>query len=266
MRKSSAAIAARDIAAAVKSYSLVGMLGWQDIRQRYRRSAIGPFWLTISMGVLIGSIGIVFGKIFQSPLSEFLPFLTVGIVLWSFITSVVTEGCAGFIASEGIIKQLPIPMFVHILRMLWRNLLIFAHNIVIFPLVLLAVGRPLSWLAMLSLVGLAVTVINLAWLSTILSVVCARYRDLSQIVANAIQVMFYITPIMWMPTQLPSDTGHYLLNFNPAYHLVELVRAPLLGDFPTPLNWEVSIASAVAGWTAVLLVFGRFKRRIPYWL
>lgn len=266
MRKSSAAIATRDIAAAIKCYSLVGMLGWQDIRQRYRRSAIGPFWLTISMGVLIGSIGIVFGRIFQSPMDEFLPFLTVGIVLWSFITSVITEGCAGFIVSEGIIKQLPIPMFVHILRMLWRNLLIFAHNIVIFPLVLFAVGRPLSWLALLSLLGLVLTIINLAWLSTVLSVVCARYRDLSQIVTNAVQVMFYLTPIMWMPKQLPPDAGLYLLNFNPTYHLVELVRAPLLGDVPTAVNWGVSIALAIAGWTAVLLLYGRYKWRIPYWL
>jgi len=128
MCKSSILIALSDIAMATRRYFLVGMLGWQDVRQHYRRSALGPFWLTIAMGVMIGSIGVVFGQIFNSPMSEFLPFLAAGMIFWGFISSVITEGCTGFIAAEGIIKQLPIPLFVHILRVIWRNLLILAHN------------------------------------------------------------------------------------------------------------------------------------------
>lgn len=266
MARSSAVIATLDIVAAFERYSLVGMLGWQDIRQRYRRSAIGPFWLTISMGVMIGSIGLVFGQIFQSPMREFLPFLTAGIVLWSFIATVATEACTGFIASEGIIKQLPIPMFLHILRMLWRNILILAHNILIFPIVVVSVGKPLSWLVLLSIPGFVLTIINLAWMSTILSVICARYRDLPQIVMSAVQVMFYLTPVMWMPKFLPRDAGTYLLDFNPAYHFLEVIRAPLLGEMPANLSWAVSIVLAILGWILALLLYGRYKRRVPYWL
>jgi lipopolysaccharide transport system permease protein len=65
MRNDSVSIALSDIIAATRRYALVGMLGWQDVRQRYRRSALGPFWLTISMGVMIGTIGVVFGQIFK---------------------------------------------------------------------------------------------------------------------------------------------------------------------------------------------------------
>src|SRR5690606_38293826 len=101
----------KDISAAIREYSLVGMLGWQDVRQRYRRSVLGPFWLTISMGIMIFTIGVVFGHIFKTPMQEFLPFLAIGLILWGFISSVITEGCMGFIAAEGIIKQLPIPLF-----------------------------------------------------------------------------------------------------------------------------------------------------------
>jgi len=144
MNKGSFQVASRDIAGAIRHYPLAGMLGWQDVRQRYRRSALGPFWLTISMGVMIGTIGVVFGSIFHSPMAEFLPFLATGLILWGFLSAVVTEGCMGFIGAEGIIKQLPIPLFVHILRMIWRNMIIFAHNIVILPIVFLAVGKPLS--------------------------------------------------------------------------------------------------------------------------
>ncbi|MCW1776911.1 ABC transporter permease [Pantoea ananatis] len=125
------AIAVSDIASALKKYQLAGLLGWQDVRQRYRRSALGPFWLTISMAVMIATIGIVFSQILKTPLQEFLPFLAVGLIVWGFISTVVNEGCGAFISSETIIKQLPIPLFVHVMRLVWRNLIILAHNIVI---------------------------------------------------------------------------------------------------------------------------------------
>lgn len=266
MQKSIAIIALSDISAAIRRHALVGMLGWQDVRQRYRRSALGPFWLTISMGMTIGTIGVVFGQIFNSPIDEFLPFLASGMILWSLIASIITEGCNGFITAEGIIKQLPLPLFVHILRVVWRNILILAHNLLIFPLVLLAVGKPLHWIALLSIPGLMLTLLNLTWMALLLGVLCARYRDLPQIVASALQIVFYLTPIMWMPTLLPARAAMYLLDLNPAYHLLELIRMPLLGKAPSTSNWLVALTLAVLGWSIALAVFGRYKRRIAYWL
>jgi ABC-type polysaccharide/polyol phosphate export permease len=266
MRKSSTVSAVSDITAATRRYSLVGMLGWQDVRQRYRRSALGPLWLTISMGVMIGTIGIVFGTIFKSPMKEFLPFIAIGIILWGFISTVITEGCQGFIAAEGIIKPLPSPLFVHILRMMWRNILILGHNVVIFPIILIAVGKPLHITAFLAIPGFLLLLANLTWIALILSVVCARYRDLAQIVTSALQVVFYVTPIMWMPKNLPKEASLYLLDINPVYHLLEIVRAPLLGDMPYAINWEVSLALAIVGWAVAIAVYDRYKRRIAYWL
>lgn len=259
-------IAVRDIAAAMGRGSLVRMLGWQDVRQRYRRSALGPFWLTISMGVMIGTIGIVFGQIFKTPMREFLPFLAAGMILWSFFSAVVIEGCTGFIAAEAIIKQLPIPLFVHILRMIWRNVIILGHNIVILPLVYLAVGRPVGFEALLAIPGLAVALLNLGWIALLLGVLCARYRDLPQIVASALQVIFYLTPIMWMPDHLPQRASMYLLDLNPVYHVLAVVRSPLLGVMPTALNWYASVGMAVVGWILAILMYGRYKRRIAFWL
>jgi len=253
-----------DIVSAIKRMPLVGTLGWQDVRARYRRSALGPFWITLSMGVMIGTIGIVFGQIFQSPMQEFLPFLTIGMVLWTFIATVVTEGATGFISAEGIIKQLPIPLFVHIMRMIWRNLLIFFHNLVIFPIVLLVVGKPIGWIALLSIPGLALNILNLGWIVLLLAIICARYRDLPQMVASVLQVVFYLTPVMWLPSLLRSRM--YLLDSNPFYHLLEITRGPLLGQTPSATNWLVAVVMAVVGWIVALLVFGRYRRRIAYWL
>jgi len=256
----------RDIIAALKNYNLAGVLGWQDIRQRYRRSSLGPFWLTISMGVLIGALGVVFGSLFDSPMNEFLPFLTLGFIFWGLISTTLNEACTGFIMAEAMIKQISLPLFTHILRVLWRNLIIFAHNIVIFPLVLLLFWLPLPATALLSIAGLVLLMINLSWMALLLGVFCTRYRDIPQIVSNLLQVIFYLTPIIWMPRLLPKRASILLLDANPFFHLIEIVRAPLLGSLPSALDWQVSIILAVAGWLVTFLFYGRFRSRIAYWL
>lgn len=256
----------RDIFAALKGYDLAGVLGLQDIRQRYRRSSLGPFWLSISMGVLIGALGLVFGTIFDTPMKEFLPFLTVGLILWTFISTTLNEGCTGFTAAEAMIKQINMPLFTHILRVLWRNLIIFVHNLIIFPLVLLVFWEPLPAMAILAIVGLVLLMINLSWMALLLGVFCTRYRDVPQIIASLLQVSFYLTPIIWMPQLLPERASILLLNTNPFFHLIEIVRAPLLGTLPSALNWQVSIIFALAGWVFTVLFYGRFRSRIAYWL
>ncbi len=255
-----------DIIATFKDLTLVGMLGWLDVRHRYKRSAVGPFWLTASMGIMIATMGVVFGKIFHTPLKEFLPFLAVGIVLWGFISTAMTEACAGFALSSHLVKQLPLPLFLYIARVLWRNMLVLAHNIVIFPVVLLCVGTMPSWTMFLSIPGFLLFIINLAWISLILGILCARYRDLVQLINSSMQIIFYATPIMWMPNNLSQGMGAYLINLNPLYHLISIVRSPLLGQLPTATNWIASFVMAILGWIITLMIFGRCKNRIAYWL
>ncbi len=255
-----------DIVAGVQQFSLIMMLGWQDIRQRYRRSVLGPFWLTLSMGIMIGTIGVVFSQILSSPIDEFIPFLSAGLILWGLVSSIVTEACTAFIYSEGVIKQLPLPLSVHMFRMIWRNIIIFGHNIVILPLVFLVVGKPFSLVALLSIPGFLLAVINLGWISFLLGIICTRYRDFPQIIGSVLQIVFYLTPIIWMPNLLPKRAGLYLLDSNPAFHLLEIVRAPLLGHMPTALNWGVASFFGVAGWLVAIMFYNRYKHRIAYWL
>jgi len=258
--------AVRDVAKAIGRADLAGMLGWQDVKQRYRRSKLGPFWLTISMGVLIGALGFVFGRIFNSPLHEFLPFLAAGIILWTYISTVINEGCTAFINSDAVIKQLPLPMFLHIMRVIWRNLVILAHNIVIIPVLFLVFLRPLELVALLAIPGLILTTLTLAWVALLAGVLCTRYRDLSQMVASVLQITFYVTPIIWMPSMLSGRREFIFLDINPFYHLIEVVRAPILGVAPTLTNWLVSIGISLVGWLITLAVYGKYRSRISYWL
>jgi ABC-type polysaccharide/polyol phosphate export permease len=255
-----------DFVAAYRRRGLAGMLGWQDVKQRYRRSKIGPFWLTISMGVTVATIGIVFGSIFGSPMREYLPFLACGLILWGFISSTLTDGCHGFIGADAVIKQLPIPLATHVLRVMWRNIIMLAHNIVILPIVFLVFLKPASWTIFLVVPGLLLLFANLAWVCLILATVCARYRDIPQIISSVLQVCFYVTPIMWMPSQMKHPTAAAFMELNPIFHLLEIVRAPILGTLPTLTNWGVALGLASVGWIATLAFFGRYKNRVAYWL
>lgn len=255
-----------DISEAIRNYQLATLLGWKDVAQRYRRSSVGPFWLTINMGVLIGALGVVFGTIFHSPMSEFLPFICVGLIMWGYYTQLVNEGCLSFISNSDTMLQLPIPFFTYILRTWWRNTIILLHNIIIFPIVLLIFGKFVSIHALLVLPGMIIVSLNFLWVMLLLAILCTRYRDLTLIVQNIMQVGLYVTPIMWMPSRLPTDNARLLLDFNPFYHLISIIRDPLLGGTGSVLNWSVAIIMAVAGWIFTLLFLNRFRSRITYWL
>lgn len=255
-----------DIKRATVGIGLPLYLAKADIRQRYRRSSLGPFWITISTGVMIACIGIIFGSLFKSPMSEFLPFLSAGLIIWGFISSTVTEATTVFAAAEPIIKQLPIPLTTHVYRMIFRNLYIFFHNILIFPIVLLCIHRPINWEIIWFIPGLFLVILNLTWISIVLGVVCSRFRDLTQIVASILQIFFYITPIIWMPNLLPARTSVMLLDPNPFYHLLAIVREPLMGSSPTALNFALSALFAILGWIFAIVFFNKYRSRIAYWL
>lgn len=255
-----------DIGAALEKHHLATTFSWQDVAQRYRRSRVGVFWLTINMGVLIGALGFVFGTLFRSPMEEFLPYICVSLIIWSFISTAINEGCTAFISAEGIILQVRMPLFTHVLRTLYRNAIILGHNILIYPVVLLAVGRVPTWDVFLAVPGFIILSLNLLWIMLILGLLCARYRDMTQVMQNLLQVIMYLTPVMWMPRTLPEGISRLLLDLNPFYHLISVVRDPLLGQLPSVASWTACIAFAIVGWTVALLLFDRYRHRIPYWL
>lgn len=246
---------------------IAGMLAWQDIRQSYRRSAVGPFWLTIGMAVQIVTMGLVFGLIFKTEMSEYLPFLATSIILWGLISTTINEGCMTFISAEAIIKQLRVPHFQHVLRVVWRNLVTAGHNAVILPLVFLFFLVVPKWSLLAVLPGLVVLILNLSWAVWLLGMMSARYRDMPPIIASVITIAFYVTPIMWYPKLISNDSlAHLLLGLNPLYHWVQLVRLPILGQWPTLENWSLALLSAGIGWAITLLAFKKYKNMIAYWV
>lgn len=255
-----------DIKSSSLKISLALMLGWNDVKQRYRRSNVGPFWLTISMGVMIATIGLVFGRLFNNPMREFLPYLSCGIILWGFLSTVINDSCFAFINEERVIKQLSLPFTLYIFRVIWRNTIIFCHNIVILPIVYLIVGKGINLNILYIFPSFVLIILNLTWISIILSIICVRFRDLPQIINSILQILYFITPIIWMPNSIQKKVDISIVEYNPVYHLIEILRAPLLGSQAPLASYIIISIICLLGWCVTMITLGTFKRRIAYWL
>ncbi|MFM1787156.1 MAG: hypothetical protein RL228_1106 [Actinomycetota bacterium] len=243
------------------------VLAVSDVNQAYRRSALGPFWLTIGMAVQILTMGSVFGLIFKTELTEFLPFLATSIIFWGLISSSINDGCMTFINSEAIIKQLDLPHYQFVVRTVLRNLATSAHNLVILPLVFIYFWKFPGWSLSAFLPGLILLVLNITWVVWLLGIISARFRDMPPIVASLMTIAFYVTPVMWYPKLIENNAlAHWLLGLNPIYHWLQIVRLPILGQWPTFENWGLALLSAVIGWAVTLTVLKRYRKMIAYWV
>lgn len=165
-------------------------LGWQDIKQRYRRSTLGPIWITIATGVMAVALGLLYSVLFKIPLADFLPHVTVGLIIWNFIQGCIKEGAEVFIDNEGLIKQLPSALSVHVYRLVWKQTLFLAHNLVIWVILMLIFPRPLGWDILLILPGFALLVVNGVWVTMFFGIVATRYRDVAPLLESGAQLLF----------------------------------------------------------------------------
>jgi ABC-type polysaccharide/polyol phosphate export permease len=262
--RSQAARACEDLQLGAMSWSLWGMLGWHDIRKRYRRSVLGPFWLTLSMAVLVASLGFIYGSLFNFHLSDYLPFLALGLAIWNFVAAILNEGCHSFLEFESLIKHVRMPLSVHALRVVWRNLIILAHNAVIFVVMALWLGLWPGFGLLEAMLGVVLLVVNAVWIALLLGIACARFRDIQPITGSVVQLLFFITPVMWKPELMAER--QLLITLNPIYYLMEVVRGPLLGETLPFSTWAGALLITALGWSLTFAVYVRFRKRIAYWL
>lgn len=259
------ALAWRDLQRGFGDWRTWLLLGWNDIRQRYQRSRVGQFWITVSMLVNIAALGVVYSYLFRMSIREYLPSLAIGIIVWALISAMVTEACTVFTSGESYLRQVPMAKSIFVHRMLVRNLITFAHNIVIAPLLYLAFGIGPGWRILLVPIGVAIVTVNGFWLGLLLGSLCARFRDLPQIVASFMQIAFFVTPVMWKPHQLPPKLS-WVVDLNPFAALLALVREPLLGGVPDRSAYIIGFAVTAIGFIVTIPFFARFRGRIIYWL
>ena len=259
------ATARADLIDGIYAFRIWTRLGWQEVKRRYRRTFFGPFWATLSIGAFIGGMAFIWAPLFKTDVSSYLPFLSAGMVAWSFATALISEGCGTYTGGTSIITQLNFPYTVLNFAVVWRNIIVFCHNVLIVVLVVIALKVRISWQTLLLLPGIIIVALNGAWMTILLGMVSARFRDVPPLVGNVIQILMFVTPIFWFSSQL-GPGAQPIITYNFMFHLIEVMRAPMLGTAPSVLSYGFTIAGLVIGWLVTFDLYARFRRRIPFWL
>jgi ABC-type polysaccharide/polyol phosphate export permease len=261
---SRATVAWRDIAAGFSRRWMWVTLALQDMKLRYRGSTLGPFWVTLSTLVMILAMGLIYPRLFHINVSSYLPYLAIGLMVWQLIGGIVSEGCDTFVKEEGVIRQVPIPFSIHAYRCVCRNFLVFAHTIIIIPIGWVIFHIPIDWRAAEVLLALPILAINGFWVSMLLGMVSARFRDVPPIVANLLQTAFFLTPVFWHVDALGDWKA--LATLSPLFAAIDVVRAPLLGVPVSEYSWPILLVWTIIGAGVTFAVFARFRMRIAYWI
>jgi lipopolysaccharide transport system permease protein len=258
------ALALADILAGLRGYELWTTIGWHDIRQRYRRSVVGPFWITISMAAMIVGLSYLYSGLFDQKFFEYITYVALGIITFTLISTLINESADVFISSQRIILQTKVAFSVYVYRMIWRNLLFFGHNFIIYCLLVLFGFVSINATALLAVFGLAFIAFNGVWIALVLGPLSARFRDVPPIMTSLTQLAFFLTPVFWRPEQMRGRQVLVLLN--PFYYMVEMVRKPLMGEVPSLEMWLMSIGMCIVGTIIGVVFFARYRRRIAYWV
>ena len=259
------AFAVRDLAGGLRHFRLACLLGWLDIRLRYRGSLLGPFWLTLSTAIMVTSLGWLYAVLFKMDIHEYLPFIAVSLVLWSsFFAQIVAEACLCFTQAEAMIRSMRMPYTVHALRTVVRNLLVLAHNIIVVFVVFLVFRVWPGWHALIAVPGFALWMVDGAAACLLLGAICARFRDIAPIVGSIMQIAFFLTPIIWKPELV--GTNAVYLPLNPFFCLLEIVRQPLLGASPSAIIGAAALGYSVLLVACAWFAFMHARARIAFWV
>lgn len=255
-----------DLRGGFHEWRIWGRLGWQEVKRRYRRTLLGPFWATASLGMFIGGMVFIWAPLFRTNVTSYLPFLAAGMVAWSLVSALVSEGCTTYANGGNVITQMNFPYSILNYVAVWRNIIVFFHNVLLVVLidVVLKINVGFVHIVLLA-VGLFIVAVNGAWMTVVLGIIGARYRDVPPLVANVMQVLMFITPVFWNMSQLPA-TAHFYLKLNYFLHLIEIMRAPMMGQVPAFSSYAVTILGAAIGWLFAFVLLAHFRRRIAYWL
>jgi ABC-type polysaccharide/polyol phosphate export permease len=260
--------AAEDIVGGARRWELWGRLGWLEVKRRYRRTTLGPFWSSFTLLIFVIVMGSVGSGLLSRDSSEYLPFLVAGLVIWTMVSTIINESGSALTSGAQLIRQMNFEYSVLAYALVWRNFVGFLHNMVVY-LVIMIIYMPqalLSWRLLLAVPGLALLMVNGVWIALVIGTLTARFRDVQQIVQSIVQVAMFVTPLFWSPDSLSGPRRIIFVGLNPLYHLLEIVRDPLLGR-PPNLNSYIAVAIiTMAGWALAFVVYGQFRKRIAYWL
>ncbi|WP_461369254.1 ABC transporter permease [Candidatus Darwinibacter acetoxidans] len=253
-----------DFAKDAGDWRLWSKFGWHDLLSRYRRSWIGPLWLMFTAIIFISALSLVYSSLFNMPLATYVPFVAIGVACWGYISAVCSEGVGVFVEAEPYIRNVRGKLFIYVLRVVWRNVLVFLHYFLVAFVVVVILGNPSVRLLPLATFGLFLLLIQALWVVPLLGVLGTRFRDFQPIIANVLTVGLFVTPVFWFPSSL--GARRWIADINPLSGLITIVRDPLLGSAPSPITYLYVAVLTFVGFCLAIIFYTRYHKRLIYWL
>lgn len=255
-----------DLRASLELRSLWLALAWEDLTQRYRRAALGVSWVAIQFLLMLVIFVLVFGR--SSPARsefEYTIYLATGLMSFTFISTMVSRGAGIFATNGGWIKSSSMPLSVlaysNVANAFFEMLIL---SIVVAPLILIQ-GVPGLEQLLLVVIALVFYALNGVWCGLLFGSLGAWFSDLQQLIPAIMRIAFFATPVFW-DYEVVEGRRMLLAHYNPFTHFVEIIRQPLMHNYPSATNWLVVIGISVGGWLLALVVFSWSKRRLAAWV
>ena len=262
---SAAAAGFEELMGGARNWRVWHLLGLNELRRRYARSRFGQLWLTLSTAAMIGVLSVVWSLLWNQPMRELMPFIGIGLIMWSFLAQVLTECTSIFVTHGNFYRNQKMNFSVSVYSVIYKNSLMLAHNLIVIVGLIIAFGVPVNWYLLQIVPAFALTCIMMAWSGYVIAMTCVRYRDTIQVITTWLMVWFFITPVMWKPDFL-LPKYHFIIDFNPLAQFLDLLRNPFLGEPISAHTWVTTTAIALGGGILALPVIGRYQRRVIFWM
>lgn len=256
-----------DLKKSFHSIELAAELSKSDIRVRYAHSKLGPFWETLSLAIFLIVLSVVWSRIMSMDLNDYLPYLVCGVVIWRYISFIVTGSCQIFITNSNLLKNFNLSISLIPLKHSIGGFLIFLHHL---PLILLI---NIIWnnnFLTLNLLYLMMTIPLFVFISftiaLFVSLITLRFRDLQPLVQTTFSVMIFFTPVLWEVSQVSEKMQLYIVFPNFLYHYIELIRAPILGYSISSFSWIYLIIFTIIISILNIVIINKNFKNIKFWI
>ncbi|MDA0978827.1 MAG: ABC transporter permease [Proteobacteria bacterium] len=251
----------------MKPFTSLLYITYFDFAVQYRKTMIGPIWVLMGPTLFIATLGLLFAQVSNLPKDVFIPHLSIGLITWTLVSGFVVNSTTVFQRNRAQILQGGMSLLDIVAVDVMRTVLHFLHQVIIILVIFFLYDLTMTWHFLISLLGLCALVINGLWLTMLFGIVGARYRDLAEVVSAVMRIAFLATPIIWQPVErgVGGIMGLFL-TYNPFYHFLDLVRAPLLGYEVSWLSFLVVGSITLVGLVTSFLFYKKLGFRVPLWV
>lgn len=237
-----------------------------ELKARFQGAFIGSFWIVLALVIKVFMLSLVYSIVLDKDFKDYVMFLALGLLTWNFISAIIVTSGSVFKKSANFLQQMDLPHSIFVYQNVYREVVsLIMYQLFAIPLVIILKGWDfVGWVWLWALLGYCIIILNAVFVSMWLGWLSVRFRDINSLLGSLVMIIFLVTPILWPP---PAEyAGSLYFQLNPFYHLLELIRAPILHGQVPVFSWYVSCGVLLFNMAVCMLFYRKVKDRLVLWL